>query len=233
MAAVSKAQQRIERIRERKRKEREAEEREEGRVQALEQLVPQRIEAKTKEQKQAVDKAACEAESRYAEILGEYKKRCGISKLYYTPKQLQKDRDRENTEYRRELVKKQLKEYGNNYGSYLRDMQGAEEDKDAFAEIVAIVEEIQREDISKRKSASKPKTQENKVGDDGLTKQQRHEPKRLSRYKEYSALVKERSDKGTSDTRKKAIDRIIDAEYPKEKVRHARRMETQRIRRAK
>ena len=89
----------------------------------------------------------------------------------------------------------------------------------------------------KRKSASKPKpkskTQENKVGDDGLTKQQRHEPKRLGRYKEYSALVKERDDKKTSDARKKEIDRIIDAEYPKEKVRHARRMETQRMRRAK
>jgi len=46
------------------------------------------------------------------------------------------------------------------------------------------------------------------------------------------ALVNERNDPNTSDARKKEIDRIIDAEYPKERDAHARRMAKQRELRA-
>ena len=66
-----------------------------------------------------------------------------------------------------------------------------------------------------------------------MNRKQRYEQKRKERYANYQALVKEKNDKDTSEVRKMAIDRAIDANYSKERDAHERRMEKQRELRAK
>ena len=65
-----------------------------------------------------------------------------------------------------------------------------------------------------------------------MDRKQRYEKKRKERYANYQALVKEKNDKDTSEVRKMAIDRDIDAHYSKERDAHERRMAKQRELRA-
>ena len=74
--------------------------------------------------------------------------------------------------------------------------------------------------------------QERILPKESLDRKQRYEQKRRERYAAYQALVKEKNSKDTSNIRKLAIDRAINAHFAKEKAAHDRRMEKQRELRA-
>lgn len=109
---------------------------------------------------------------------------------------------------------------------------------------VATTKKIREEEEEKRAADDKAadreieaSLEENNVADDGLTKHQRYEDKRLKRYKEYYVLVAQRAreekDKESGwGVRIMRIDTNIQNNYADEEKRHKKRMRNQQKLRA-
>tara|TARA_Y100000310_G_scaffold335550_1_gene417854 strand:- start:1292 stop:1699 length:408 start_codon:yes stop_codon:yes gene_type:complete len=120
-------------------------------AQALEDLVPRRLEAKKDEDKLAIDKLACKSLYSFG-LLEAYKKRCRIRILYYTPENLLEDEATEAAKYHKALLKRQLKLCGGDYSILLEQKLSAEEDEDLIADLRKQIEQLQEDDEASSRS---------------------------------------------------------------------------------